>query len=459
MLIGRRGARETVDALLHNARVGSSGMLVVHGEPGIGKSALIDYARQTADDMRVLSTTGVTTEATLAFAGLLELLWPLRDLVADIPTPQAEALAGALSLAPPAVGDRFTVSAGVLSLLSRVAAETPVLVCVDDAQWVDQPSMGAVLFAARRLGPDRIAVVIAARDDSAVSCDLPGPHLRLEGIQPADAVALLSARRRKTTLDVAGRLVAETGGNPLAIIEISGLLSAEQLYGTRSLPDPLPASTAEQAFARRVDGMGAAVQRALLIVAAAGSETAAVLNRALMSEDLSPSLLDSAEGAELIDRKDGRVTFRHPLLRSAIYHASTPAATRAAHLALAVAFEEKGDTARQAGHLAAAADGPSEPAAQLLLHVARQARDRAGYSIAAETFERGARLTADKAVAAASCRGGPGSSACRTTPASPQPSRRRLGGRQRATSSGGSIRPSERTGRHGRPRHRLPTAH
>ena len=400
MLIGRRGVRETVDALLQEAQDGSSGALVVIGEPGIGKSALLGYARERAAGMQVVSTTGVGTEATVAFGGLLELVRPLRHLLAEIPAPQAEALASALSLGPPAAADRFTVSAGVLSLLSRAAEECPLLVSIDDAQWVDQPSLEALLFATRRLGQERIATVVAAREDFALTPDLPGTRLHLRGLDSAEVLQLLDGHGRAVAPEVAERLAAATGGNPLALIEISSLLSPEQLAGVRSLPDPLPAGTAEQALLRHVDGLGDAERGALLLVAVAGSAALPVLERAMHVAGRSLTLLDLAESADLISRRDGRLTFRHPLLRSAVYHAANPAERRTAHRAVAAAFAEAGDTGSQAGHLAAAATGPSEEVAELLVRSAHDARHRAGYSVASEAFERAARLTPQPQMAA-----------------------------------------------------------
>src|SRR4051794_20968760 len=256
VLAGRESERAAIAALLDTARAGGGGALVVRGVAGSGKSTLLADALAGASDLRVLRTSGVESESPLAFAALQRLLWPLRGGIDALPAPQAAALHAALGEAV-GDGDRFLAFLGTLSLLADAADQTPVLAVVDDAHWLDDASAAALLFAARRLQDERVALLFAARDGDARRFDAPDlPAVTLGGVTGQDADALLSARARDD-IDPAVRdqLVAGTGGNPLALVELAGLLSAEQLAGRAPLPAPLPLTGGvERAFLDRYGG-------------------------------------------------------------------------------------------------------------------------------------------------------------------------------------------------------------
>ncbi|MGI5142659.1 MULTISPECIES: AAA family ATPase [unclassified Streptomyces] len=253
MLAGRDPERAAIAALLDAARSGSGGALVVRGDPGVGKSTLLADALTTAADLRVLRTSGVESESPLAFAALQRLLWPLRTRIDSLPAPQASALRAAMGEAE-GEGDRFRAFLGTLSLLADAAEQTPLLVVVDDAHWLDEASAAALLFAARRLQAERVALLFAARDGDVRRFDADDlPTVVLGGVTGTDADALLSARAG-TDIDPAVReqLVTGTGGNPLALVELAGVLTADQLTGRAPLPSPLPLTGGrERAFLHR----------------------------------------------------------------------------------------------------------------------------------------------------------------------------------------------------------------
>lgn len=394
MLFGRAMECGRIADLLDGARGGRSGVLVIRGDAGIGKSALLRHAVGGAEGMRVLSARGVELEAELPFAGLHELLGPALDRLDRIPRPQAEALAGALALGPPVPGDRFAVAAGTLSLLAALAEAAPVLAAVDDAQWLDQPSVEALVFTARRLQAERVAVLVSVREGEPSALDESGlPALTLRGLDPAAARELLDAEARGIAPSVAARLVEATGGNPLALAEIPAELSAAQLAGAQPLPEPLPAGAGlARAFSRRVQALPPESAKALLVAAASDSAELDLVLRAIEAAALDPSALEPAERAGLVGAVEGRLEWRHPLVRSAVYHGATAPERRAAHRASAWA-----STARdsRAWHLAAAAEGPDDEVAGLLEEVAAGARGRRAHAVAAAAFERSARLTDD----------------------------------------------------------------
>ena len=231
-----------MDALLSQARAGVSGALVIRGEPGIGKSALLYYAKEQAAGMTVLSATGIESESELPFAGLSELLHPLLGLLNEIPQPQAGALAGALAIGPPGAEDRFTICAATLSLLAVAAEQRPVLAVIDDAHWLDASSREALLFAARRLHADRALMLFAARVGEPVAFVSPGvPELTLQGIdQEACNALLIQAGASHVSAGVVRRILEATGGNPLAILETPRVLSPAQLSGTQPLDERWP---------------------------------------------------------------------------------------------------------------------------------------------------------------------------------------------------------------------------
>src|SRR6478752_1130267 len=391
MLLGRRDERLALDRLLARARRGESGVLALVGEPGIGKTALLDHAAQQAEDMRVLRARGVESEAEIPFAGLAELLRPALAALDRIPAPQASALAGALALAPARATDRFAIGAATLSLLSATAEDRPLVLLVDDAHWLDGSSAQALLFAARRLVADPVALVISAREGEPSLLD--GADLRvmhLAGLDGADAATLLSASGLGA--DVAARLIRTTGGNPLALLELAA-------DGTRlaAMPPtaPVPISTSiARAFLRRFDGLPEPTRRMLVLAATSDRGELAVLTRAAAAVGCDVHDLVAAEAAGLVTLPPGVVAFRHPLARAAVYAEAPADERRAAHAALAAALPDH-DVDRRAWPLAAAAVGTDDRAAAALEQAGARARGRSAYAVAASAFERGAGLSAD----------------------------------------------------------------
>jgi DNA-binding CsgD family transcriptional regulator len=390
-LLGREGERAVLDGLVAGAREGRSGALVLRGEAGIGKSALLDYAAARAHDVTVVRALGVESEAELEFSALLDVCRPLLDWLAYLPARQADALRGALGLGPCRPVDRFAIGAATLNLLATASAQAPVLVLVDDAQWLDRSSADALLFAARRLDRERVAVVLAAREDDA------GPRFEAPGLDSLalgglgeDAIAeLLGA-----TPEVASAVRAATAGNPLATLEVRPSLTAAQLAGLEPLVDPLPAgATMERAFAARAASLPHHARTALLVAAVSPSTGLGPVVAALAELGAGPAALEQAEDAGLIRIELDRVAFRHPLVRSAVFHAASPSERRAAHRALAGSTRDD----ERAWHLAGAALGPDEEAAAALAEAARRTRARSGYAGAASALERAARLTPDAA--------------------------------------------------------------
>jgi len=399
LLVGREHERALVDELLGRARSGRSGALVVRGEAGIGKTALLEYAVEQADGMTVARALGVESEAELQFSGLLELLRPFLEQLPEIPTQQAGALRSALGLCRPEAHDRFTIGAATLSLLAAAAESNPLLVIVDDAQWLDCATRDALLFAARRLVADSVAILFAVREDEGRGFDPPGiERLEVEGLTPDEAVGLLACCNGQAVApEVAERLWEATHGNPLALLEIQSLLSGEQLLGREALPEPVPAgATLERAFAGRAETLPADSQRALLVAAVSLTNELAPVSEALAALEIDGAALEPAEDAGLIAIADGRIDFRHPLVRSAVFHGAAPSERRDSHRALADALRDRGDPERWAWHLAWAALGVDEDAATALELAAEQARSRSGYAAAAAAMERAASLTVDE---------------------------------------------------------------
>ncbi len=392
VLVGRRNECDRLDDLLQRARGGASGALVLAGEPGIGKSALLDYARDEATDFTLLESRGLEGEAGLAFAGLADLLRPLHAFLDAIPAPQADALAGALALRPPVAGDPFAVAAGTLSLLAAAAVERPILAIIDDAHWLDAPSAETIRFAAHRL---RAATFLfAVRTGEPSSFDRGGiPDLALAGLAAADAETLVR-RHADASTSVVRLLVEQAGGNPLALIEVPSMLTGGQLRGVERLPDPLPVGRdLESAFRTRLAKLDRRTRDALVVAAAGGERLDAIVG-ALSSLGLDEADLAPAEEAELIRATRGRLTWRHPLLRSVAYASAAPAEQRKAHRALA-AVPAATSPAERAWHLASAAVGADDAAAAQLEEAAVDARLRRGHAAAGGAFERAAELTAD----------------------------------------------------------------
>jgi DNA-binding CsgD family transcriptional regulator/DNA replicative helicase MCM subunit Mcm2 (Cdc46/Mcm family) len=395
MLIGRSTECATIERLLADARHGRSNVLVLRGEPGVGKSALLRYASAQAHGFTVVATRGVESEAELAFAGLADVSRPLLHHLPGLPHVQADALKAALALGPPVGGDRFTIAAASLTLVGSAAERRPVLALVDDAHWLDAPSAEVIGFVARRLDAEGILLLLALRDSEPATLDTTGlPDLVIEGLEPAAAEALINRRTPSPVAGpVAARLTKTTSGNPLALLELPTLLSANQLAGIAPLPEPLPAGESiQRAFLRRVAPLPASVKTALLVAAASDNGDLSAIVGA--SGQLgAATALEAAEAAGLVVLSGSGVEFRHPLVRAAIYHSATPSARRAVHRALAAAFRQIGDADRHAWQLAAAAIATDQRAADALEQAGLRAQARGGYGVAGRAFERAARLS------------------------------------------------------------------
>src|SRR6516165_914478 len=392
MLYGRSEQLVAIDRLLEGMRSGRAGALVLRGQAGIGKTALLDAAEQKASGARVLRVTGIESEAELPFAALHVLLRPVLDEIGALPGRQAAALRGAFGMAEAAVADRFLVGLGVLSLVAELAEDRPVLVLVDDAQWVDRASADALVFAARRLHAERAAVLAAARDEPGGLLGL--PELRVDGLDREAAEQLLGGAGLVAA--VRDQLIAEAGGNPLALIELSRGLSGPQRAGSvtpLALPAASPAGRVQQAFAARIGGLPQECRRAVLVVALGGTADLAEVSRAVAAAGGSLTDLAAAERAGLVRVTPAEVSFAHPLARAAVLAGSDVGERAAGHRALAGVLD--GD--RRAWHLAALADGPDERVAAELDAAARRAGRRGSRAAASAAYERAAVLSADPA--------------------------------------------------------------
>jgi DNA-binding CsgD family transcriptional regulator len=394
-LRGRRRECAALDRLLDGVRGGRSGTLVLRGEPGVGKTALLQYAIGSATGLRVVRAVGVESEMELPFAALHQLCAPLLDRLERLPAPQRGALATVFGLSIGAAPDRFLVAVAVLNLLSEVAEERPLLCVVDDAHWLDRESAQALAFAARRLLADSVALVLAARAPTAELARL--PELVVEGLDDADARGLLaSVIPGPWDERVADQLVAEAHGNPLALLELPRGLSPSQLAGgfglarARSLE-----SRIAESFRHRLEALPQDAQRLLLVAAAEPTGDPGLVRRAAERLHLSGLVLDAAEIAGLIEVDSTRVRFRHPLVRSVLYRSATPQQRRQAHRALAEATDARLDPDRRAWHLAESTGGPDEDVAAELERAAGRAQARGGWAAAAAFLERAAALTSD----------------------------------------------------------------
>jgi DNA-binding CsgD family transcriptional regulator len=397
VLQGRRTECAVLDRLLEAARGGHSGVVVVRGEAGIGKTALLAYAAEHAEGCRVLQVVGVESEMELPFAGLHQLCAPLLAGLDRLPPPQRDALGTAFGLTSGARPDRFLVGLAVLSLLADGAEERPFLCLIDDAQWLDQSSLQVLAFVARRLEAESIALVFAVRESGELDALAGLPEVQLEGLTDAQARELLtSVVSGPLDARVVERIIAETHGNPLALLELPHGSPADLAGGfalTAALPLP---SRIEESFRQRVERLPAESQRLLLVGAAEPIGDPTLLWRAAARLDLGPEAVGPAEAAGLLTL-GARVIFRHPLLRSAIYRAASPEERRSAHQALAAATDPELDPDRRAWHRAQAAIAPDENVAAELEHSADRARARGGLPAAAAFLEQAARLTPDPA--------------------------------------------------------------
>jgi DNA-binding CsgD family transcriptional regulator len=395
-LLGRAGECALLDGLIGDIRRGASRSLVLRGEAGIGKTALLTYLIESSPDLRVERAVGVESEMELAYASLHQLCAPLLDRLERLPAPQHDALRIVFGLSAGPAPDRFLVGVAVLSLLSDVAEEGPLLCVVDDAQWLDQISALTLAFVARRLLAERVGLVFAAREPGEALAHV--PELPVQGLRHGDARTLLSSAVR-FTLDerVRDRIIAETRGNPLALLELPRGLTATQLAGGFGLlaGDALPGRI-EQSFVRQLETLSDDARRLLLVAAAEPVGDPLLLWRAAEQLDIGPAGADGATAQGLLSIGE-RVTFHHPLVRSAAYRSAAVQERRAAHLALAEATDPDIDPDRRAWHLAAGAATADEQVALQLERSARRAQARGGLSAAAAFLQRSVALSADHA--------------------------------------------------------------
>ena len=395
MLHGREPERARLAALLEGASAGRAGTLVVRGAPGIGKSALLDDLAAT-DGFRVLRAQGLESEFPLAFAGVHQLLLPLLPLLDTLPAPQAHALRVAFGAEQGPAVDPFLVALATLALLTAAAESSPVLCLVDDAHWLDTASADALLFTARRLQADRVAVVFSARQGDArafVAEHLPELEL---GALPEDAARSVLADRLPDTTpaEVSAALLRQSSGNPLALHELPKALTDDQLRGRAPLPGQLHLTDrVSRVFLDRCRRLPEQVQTLLLVAAADDSGQLAVVRRAAQALGADETAVVQAEQAELLASEGSAVQVRHPLVRSAVHQAATGHERRAVHQALAEALADAGDADRAAWHRAAAADGPDPQVARALEQAGARAERRGGHAAAAAAYERAAQLT------------------------------------------------------------------
>ncbi len=396
-LRGRRSECEVLDRLVASTRAGRSQVLVLRGAEGVGKTALLEYVLRRASNCRVVLASGRDSETELAFAGLHQLCAPLLDRFECLPGPQRNALGTALGLYEGIAPGPFLLGLSVLRLLSEAAKERPVVCVVDDAQRLDRASVQALEFAARRLGDDPVAIIFAVRQ-CREDHDMRGlPSLAVHGLVADDARSLLeSVTVGPLDNQVRDRIVAETRGKPLMLLEMARRLAPEELAGGFGLPDGLALSARlEERFRRQLEPLPAATRRVLLIAAADPVLDRVLLRRA--ADRLGVRVDDAAPAAiaGLVDLNDG-VRFRHPLARSAVYLAAAPEERRGVHSALAEVTDPKVDGDRRAWHRAQAAPGPDEEIASELEHAADRARARGGLVAAAAFHERAAMLTPEQ---------------------------------------------------------------
>lgn len=390
MLIGREHEQQVIERLVAAARIGDSGVLAVTGEPGVGKSTLLRWAERQLDGFRVLSVTGTEPEHEVPFGGLLSVLRPTLGLLDTLAAPQARALAAALALGDGDTEDRFAIGAATLSLLCRYAEEAPAAVILDDVPLIDRPSADALLFAARRLGADRMAVLVAGREGEADDLLDGLDRLVVRGLSLGAARTLVEAvSESPVTDDWIHRVHGLTGGNPLAIAELAKDPDALAPTG----PDiPLPLSAAlTESFTRRLRQLDAAA-RSVLLVAVVCNGDLLLTGAACAALGLDPAQLSAAQRAGFAHTVGGEITFRHPLLRAAIYSDSPAGEQRRVHSAVAGAIPEN-DVDRRAWHLSEALWAPDADVADLLEAAAVRARARAAHSVASGAYERAARLT------------------------------------------------------------------
>ncbi|GII54410.1 transcriptional regulator [Planotetraspora thailandica] len=394
-LLGRDDERRQLGLLLGNARNGRGGSLLITGEPGIGKTALLEAATAAAAGLSMLRLDGFESEMTLPFAGIQRLTIPLSEHLPALPERQRQAIEVASGVAEGPPPDRFLVGLGVLGLLAAAAAETPVVCAVDDAHLLDQESLDVMAFVARRLAVEPVAMLFAARHEEGVSTRMGGvPELALGGLDQESATALLS-RSLAAPVDPASAaaIARATGGNPLALIDLAEGLSAQELGGLGLGTDPIPVGPRLEAhYVRRVRQTDTPVQQWVLLAAADTTGNVDFIGSAARTMGLGEDVVDQVETAGLVELR-GTVRFRHPLVRSAVYNAASGADRRRAHRALAGAADRHGMVELEAWHSAKATLGTDVHVADRLEHTADLAARRGGFASRATILTRAAELT------------------------------------------------------------------
>jgi DNA-binding CsgD family transcriptional regulator len=388
VLLGRTKEQCRIKQLLEQARAGKSGTLVLVGDPGIGKTALLEYAAAHAADFEIARARGVESETELPFVGLLDLCRPFLGMLDQLEPQQADLLRATLGLRGEEEATGFAIGAATLSLFAAAAEDQPLLLLVDDADWLDRGSADALAFAVRRLRADAVAALIATRPAEGRPYsrrDL--PELELRGLDEAAAAELLAREAGSTVNSASTRAILDlAAGNPLALLELP-----HEAGAAAGGAEPARLGTRlERAFAGHADALPEATRHALLLAAVSDVAEFHVLHAALEQLGLSLGELEPAESARLVSLGGGMLQFRHPLVRSAIYHAADPVERRLAHAAVASAL---GDDERAAWHLAASAVGPDDAAADALDRAAKMALRRSGFAAAAAAYEQAARLS------------------------------------------------------------------
>lgn len=401
-LVDRTRETAALDALLEAVRLGMSGKLILRGEPGIGKTALLEHAVAAASDFRVVRAVGIESEMELGFAGLHQVVVPFLTQLDQLPPPQQKALGAAFGLVSGEPPERFQVGLATLTLLARAAEVQPLLYVIDDAHWLDSESAEVLAFVARRLYADRVAILFGIREGSERESAFGGiPELRVQALATEDAQRLLArVSARPLASEVSNRFIIETAGNPLAILELAPAMIPTALVAAPLLDEPLPVhSRLQRHFLIKVRALPAPTQTFLQLASADSSADPVVLWHAAKRLALEVDAMAPAESERLI-HVGPRVSFRHPLIRSAIYYGMTPAERRIMHSALADVIDPKIDPDRHAEHRALSAVEPDEEVARELLHAGERAKQRGAYAAWARYASKAAELTPDRSVRA-----------------------------------------------------------
>ena len=396
-MLDRQAERASIDRALGSVRAGSSATLVIRGDPGVGKTALLGYAADSAPEMRICSVIGIETEISLEFAALHQLLIPFVSGIEDLPGPQRHAIRVAFGMEDGAPADRFLVGLAALTLLARAAEERPLLCLIDDAQWLDVESAHVLAFVARRLYADRVGMMVVLAEDAAAGAFQQFPEVRVGGLPEAEAGQLLrSVAGTPAENRVLHRILADTDRNPLALVEIGATFTCDELAGRASLPEPVPLSRRlVDRFRRQVRNLDPDTQAFLLLAAGGINDNRAVLWRAAQLGGIdADTAAAEAESAGLLQLSASSVRFRHPLIRSTVYHGAADQDRRRAHLLLSEATSGM-DPDLRAWHQGAAAAAPDETIAAELERAAERAQARGGYAARAALLRRSVELTPD----------------------------------------------------------------